>query len=309
MKKTVLLAAAALVLAASPHAACADFAPVTVGNYGRKVTVDAVPERVLTLGPNCTELMVALGLGDKIVGSTLSNHSRGPLPEYAEAFAKVPELNRGSATREAVLTSGADFVYGIDWEFGGSGLDIRELEENGMKVYMEHASNFEEIFAEIADLGKIFNVEARAAEFVKDQKKRLDAVAEKVKGSEPLRVLVYDSGSSGVFTCSGNNFESLLIASAGGKNIFSGLTGKEWITVSFEEVLARDPQVIVIHDYDSPSAEEKIAEIKANSALSRLDCVKNERFVTITLESVLPGCRAAYAAERLAAGFRPGLFE
>lgn len=310
MKKQILAAFAALsVIAASSCAArAADYAPVTTDNYGRSVTVTAMPQRVLTLGPNCTELFIALGLGDKITGNTLDNHSRGPLPEYAAEYAKVPELNYGNATREAVLTSGADFIYGIDWEFGDGGLDIKELEENGMNVLVERASNFDEAYSEIRALGKIFKIEARAEEFIKYQERRMKAVADKIKGREPLRVLVYDSGSSGVFTCAGNNFESLLIERAGGKNIFGDLGGKQWVTVSYEEVLERDPQVIVIHDYDSPSVEAKIAEIKANSALSQLDCVKNERFVTIALESVLPGSRMAYAVERFAAGFYPEIF-
>lgn len=310
MKKQIFAALAALsmLFAAQPAARAGSGEPVTVDNYGRKVTVTAPPQRVLTFGPNCTELLIALGLGDKIAGNTLDNHSRGPLPEYAAEYAKVPELNYGSATREAVLTSGADFVFGIDWEFGGGGLDIAELEENGMNVYVERASNFGEAYKEIRDIGKIFGIEARAEEFIKGQERRMKAVADKIKGREPLRVLVYDSGSSGVFTCSGNNFESLLIERAGGKNVFGGLGGKQWVTVSYEEAVLRDPQVIVIHDYDSPSVEAKIAEIKANSALSQLECVKNCRFVTIALESVLPGSRMAYAVERLAAGFRPELF-
>lgn len=310
MKKQILAAFAALsVIAASSCAArAANYAPVTTDNYGRSVTVTAMPQRALTLGPNCTELFIALGLGDKIIGNTLDNHSRGPLPEYAAEYARVPELNYGSATREAALTSGADFVYGIDWEFGDGGLDIKELEENGMNVLVERASNFDEAYSEIRALGKIFKIEARAEEFIKEQERRIKAVADKLKGREPLRVLVYDSGSSGVFTCAGNNFESLLIERAGGKNIFGDLGGKQWVTVSYEEVLERDPQVIVIHDYDSPSVEAKIAEIKANSALSQLDCVKNERFVTIALESVLPGSRMAYAVERFAAGFYPEIF-
>ena len=54
--------------------------------------------------------------------------------------------------------------------------------------------------------------------------------------------------------------------------------------------------------------EEKIAEIKANPTLSQLDCVQNERFATITLESVLPGDRMAYAVESLAEVFYPEVF-
>ena len=305
MKKQIFaaLAALALTFAAQQGADASDAAPVTVDNYGRKVTVTQTPQRVLTLGPNCTELFIALGLGDKIIGNTLDN-----LPEYAAEYARVPELNYGSATREAALTSGADFVFGIDWEFGGGGLDIAELEANGMNVLVERASSFDEAYDEIRSLGKIFKIEARAEEFIKEQERRMKAVADKIKGRAPLRVLVYDSGSSGVFTCSGENFESLLIERADGKNIFGDLGGKQWVTVSYEEVLERDPQVIVIHDYDSPSVEAKIAEIKANSALSQLECVKNERFVTIALESVLPGSRMAYAVERFAAGFYPELF-
>ena len=300
MKKQIFaaLAALALTFAAQHGASASDAAPVTVDNYGRKVTVTETPQRVLTLGPNCTELFIALGLGDKIIGNTLDNHSRGPLPEYAAEYARVPELNYGSATREAALTSGADFVFGIDWEFGGGGLDIAELEANGMNVLVERASSFDEAYGEIRSLGKIFKIEARAEEFIKEQERRMKAVADKIKGRAPLRVLVYDSGSSGVFTCSGENFESLLIERAGGENVFGGLTGKQWVTVSYEEAV----------DYDSPSVEAKIAEIKANSALSQLECVKNERFVTIALESVLPGSRMAYAVERFAAGFYPELF-
>lgn len=282
--------------------------PVTVDNYGREVSVNKTPEKVLTLGPNCTELFVALGLSDRIVGTSLKNHSRGPLPEYEEIYKTIPELNYGSATREAVISSGADFIYGIDWEFGESSLDLSELESYGMGVYMNSATTVEEQYGEILDIGKIFGIEETAQNYVDEQKSRIAKVGEKVKGLDKPNVLVYDSGSNGVFTCSGINFESQLISMAGGKNIFDDLTDKQWVTVSYEEVIKRNPDVIVIHDYDSPSVEEKITEIKANKVLSRLDCVKNERFVVIDLESVLPGNRMAYTVELLSKGFFSNVF-
>jgi iron complex transport system substrate-binding protein len=282
--------------------------PMTFDNYGREVIVTEKPQKVLTLGPNCTELFVALGLTDYIVGNSLKNHSRGPLPEYAADFAKIPELNYGSATREAVIASGADFIYGIDWEFGGDGLDTTELAGYGMTTYMNSATTLEQQYQEILDIGKIFGVEDKAEAFVADQKARIKAVEDKISGLEAPKVLVFDGSNNGVFTCSGINFESLLIGMAGGKNLFGDLTEKAWITVSYEEVLAREPDVIVIHDYDSPSVEEKIAEIKANDILAQLDCVKNERFVIIELESVLPGDRMAYTVEKLAKGFYPDVF-
>jgi iron complex transport system substrate-binding protein len=290
---------------AAEEQAAAAFAPLVFDNYGRTVRVTGRPEKVLALGPNCAETLVALGLTDYIAGTSLRNHSRGPLPQYEEAFKKIPELNHSSATREAVISSGADFIYGIDWEFGGDGLDIDELAGYGMTVYMDAAQTLEQTYQEINDIGKIFGVEDRAAIFVADQKARIASVKQHLAGKPPVKVLVYDSGSDGVFTCSGVNFETLLINESGGKNVFDDLREKAWVTVSYEEVLKRSPEVIIIHDYDSPSVEAKMAEIKANDTLSQLDAVRNNRFVIIELESVLPGDRLAYTVEKLAKGLHP----
>lgn len=282
---------------------------LTLENYGRELVITEKPTKVLTLGPNATELFIALGLEDLVIGKSLDNHSRAPLPEYAEAYGNIEELTYGSATREAVITSGADFIYGIDWEFGGEGLDVEELENFGITTYMNSALSLEEMYEEILDLGKVFEVEEKAEAFVANQKERIAAVQEKVSGQDPVDVLVYDSGGDGVFTAGGTNFATLLIEYAGGKNVFDDITDKQWTTVSFEEVLARDPDVILIQDYDAPPLEQKITEIKENSVLSELDSVANENFVVNTLESVLPGNRMAYTIEMLAAEFYPELFE
>lgn len=282
--------------------------PLTLNNYGREVVIEKCPEKVLALGPNCTELMAALGLSDRVIGRSLVNHSRGPLPEFADEVNAIPQLNFSSATREAIITSGADFIYAIDWEISDTGCNIDEVGQYGMDVYVNSATSLEQQYQEIRDLGRIFGIEDRAEALVKDQQDRIAAVTEKLKGQTPKKVLVYDSGNDGVFTCSGTNFESLLVSLAGGKNLFDDLDEKQWITVSYEEVLKREPDVILIHDYNTPSVEEKIAEIKANPALAQLDCVKNDRFAVITLESVLPGNRMAYAVENMAKSFYPELF-
>lgn len=283
--------------------------PLTFDNYGREITVTAKPEKVLALGPNCAEMLVALGLSDVIIGTSLRNHSRGPLPEYAAEFETIPEINHGSATREAVITSGADFIYGIDWQFSGSGLDTEELLSYGITTYINSAASKEAQYQEIRDLGKIFGIEDKAEAFITDQETRIAAVQAKIAGQTAPRVLVIDSFDSGIFTSSGAGFANVLIELAGGKNIFSDLKEKAFVTVSYEEVLARDPEVIVFYDYDVPPVEDKIAQLKADDILSRLECVKNDRFVIIGLESVLAGDRIAYSVEVLAEGFYPDLFE
>ncbi|WP_281974708.1 ABC transporter substrate-binding protein [Halobacillus litoralis] len=279
-----------------------------IDNYGRELSITQKPTNVLTLGPNTTELFIALGLSDYIIGNSLDNHSRGALPEYEDVYEQIPELTYGPATRESVLTSGTDFVYGIDWEFGKEGLNIEELTDYGITTYVNKASTLEDMYEEILDIGKIFEIEDTAEAFVSEQKERIANINEKVSQKDPVKVLVYDSGGEGVFTAGGPNFESLLIELAGGKNIFENLTDKQWATVSYEEVLARDPDVILVHDYDKPAIEQKIEDIKNHPVLSQLESVKKERFVTISLESVLPGNRMAYSVESFAHGFHPELF-
>lgn len=316
MKKVVLLLAGILVLVLTGCGSNTENGSVTkskealvINNYGREIEFTEKPSKVLTLGPNATELFIALGLSDYIIGNSLDNHSRGALPEYKDDYEKIPELTYGSATREAVITSGADFIYGIDWEFGSEGLDMDELESYGINVYMNKATTMDEIYQEIRDIAMIFDIEDRAESFVEEQKARITSVQEKLADHEPIDVLVYDSGGNGIFTAGGTNFETLLIELAGGRNIFNDITDKQWTTVSYEEVLARQPDVILIHDYDAPSIEQKIKDIKNDPALSQLESVKNEKFVVISLESVLPGNRMAYAVETLAKGFYPELFK
>jgi iron complex transport system substrate-binding protein len=283
-----------------------EFQAFTLDNYGSQVVITAKPERVLTLGPNCTELFIALGLTDYIIGHSLADHSRGPLPEFADDYARIPELTYSHATREAVITSGADFIYGIDWEFGGE-INTDELSQYGITVYMNAAKTLEEQFQEISDIGRIFQIEERAQNFIADQKARIQAVQEKIADSQIVKVLLYDHGSSGVFTAGGSNFASLLIGLAGGENIFDDITDSQWATVSFEEVLAREPDVIIINDYDVPPVNEKINEIRSG-ILAQLESVKNEHFVIIELESILPGNRMAFTVEKLASGFFPEHF-
>ena len=166
--------------------------PIVVENYGRKITISKRPEKVLTLGPNCTELFAALGLEDLVIGRSLVNHSRGPLEEYAQAVESIPQLNYGSATREAILTSGADFIYALDWEISDQGCNLEEAAQYGITVYVNTAANLEEQYQEILDMGKIFGVEEKAKEFVEDQKSRIQAVQDSLEGKEPVEVLVYD---------------------------------------------------------------------------------------------------------------------
>ena len=282
--------------------------PMTFDNYGHELTLDQMPEKVITAGPNCTELFIALGLEDKIIGNCCDNHAQAPLDEYKEAYDKIPELTFGYPTLEAVVSSEADFLYAIDWVFEGD-FTIDALEENGVKVYSNSASTVEEVYQEIRDMGTIFDVSDKAEAFIADQQARIEAATKAIEGQDTVKVFCYDADTGdGIYTAGGPNLETELIALAGGDNVMKGLD-KAWTGVSLEEILESQPDVIVVHDYDTPTADEKIAAIKADPVLSQLQCVKDERFVVLPLEDAFPGSRTADAVETLAEGFFPDCFK
>lgn len=280
-------------------------ASTTYHNYGDEVAIDYEPEHVITMGPNATELFCALGINNKVIGDCLNNHSRGALPKYKAQYDSIPELTHAEPTREAVLGTNVDFIYGIDWAFGSEGIDKKDLDDAKIPTYINKAQTFNEEYNEIRDLGKIFHVEKKASAIIDNQKKRIQSVENKVKGDKKTRVLVYDSGNNGIFTATGHNFEDELIQAAGGKNIFDDIQNKEWTTVSAEEAASRNPQVIIVHDYDKPSIKQKIKDIKKDPALAKTDAVKHNRFVTIPLEAVLPGIRMANTVEKFGHAFHP----
>ena len=89
------------------------------------------------------------------------------------------------------------------------------------------------------------------------------------------------------------------ITAAGGANAF-GEISKAWDAVEPSAVAVADPWCIIIHDYEGSSYDEKVAALKADPQLSQLDCVKNERFVRLSLEDAMPGMRCVSTVEAIA---------
>ena len=130
---------------------------------------------------------------------------------------------------------------------------------------------------------------------------------EKVKDNTPVRVFVFDFGGDSAFTAC-QSLQTNLIELAGGKNIFDDIP-KTWAKVSWEEVVERDPEVIVINEYGEIPTEDKLHELKTSPALSEVAAIKNNRFCIIKLPAVFPGIRNADTVEKFAQSFHPEQFQ
>ncbi|MEV7085856.1 ABC transporter substrate-binding protein [Streptomyces sp. NPDC093085] len=288
--------------------------PVTVDNCGVRTTYDRPPSRVVTIHQHPAELMLALGLKDRMVGTAFPDSA--VLPELKKDYEAIPELAEREPSFERILDAEPDLVY------GGYGSAFAEKEGRSRKAFAnagidthlnreycgEKRVTMEDTYAEARTIGKIFGVRDRAEKLVADLKLRVSETASAVEDKADVPVFVYDSGDKSAFTAGGKGLGTDLIRLAGGKNVFADLDDV-FGDVSWEQVVERRPEVIAIYDYaGSGSVERKKKFLLSQSALADVPAVKNKRFVVLPLTATLVGIRSAYAVDGLARGLHPESF-
>ena len=275
------------------------------GVYRKEIIVTKSPEKAVTLAQFMTETLLALGLEDKMTGTALLNEEI--LPEYKKTYEKIPELEMGeghSISKESFVATEADFVSGweqsITEEATGS---LEELEERGVVPFVSSGlapdATIESVYNDFILLGKIFEVSERAEKVVSKMKDEVKSIADKTKDiKDRPRVLIYDSGEGEAFV-GGSGLPNNLIELAGGENIYKDL-GQDYATVSFEDIVQKNPEIIVVTEYYSGiTGDEKIKFLKNNPALKDVDAVKNNRIYKIGLIDLAPGIRNSKAVGKL----------
>lgn len=234
---------------------------VVIENEGFVNEYEEAPKRAISLNQHVTEIMLALGLEDSMAGTAfLDNEIYEPLQE---AYDKVPVLAEQYPSKEQVISAEADFLYGgWDSAFNEKNIATREeLKELGINSYLQSSSvkvapTLEDIYSDIRNISKIFRVEERGEKLIAQMNQEIEAITSQLpEVKEPLDVLVYDSGETDVFTAT-QNFMNTLVTMSGGHNVFGDVKGN-WATVSKEDAVEREPDVIVVIDYGSTTAEQK----------------------------------------------------
>ena len=187
MLKTFLLVTALTSLAlGTPSIAQDGVFPYTDDNCGVVTTYEVAPERAVTLSNNATELMLALGLEDRIAGTSYMANLKIS-PQYEEVYNQIPVISPLVASTEELIEAEADFVYaGYPDGFSESRHTRDQLHDLGMKTRLNVEGcnlggfGFPELFAEIQSVANIFGVPSRGEELVASLQARLDAVAQKL---------------------------------------------------------------------------------------------------------------------------------
>lgn len=306
--------------AASTESASSSAYPVTIENCGLETTYTEAPTRAVTMNQAATEIMLALGLEGSMVGTASLDDAI--MPQWQEAYASVPVLSDAYPSQEVLFDTEADFIYGsYRSAFADDAAGPRaQLADLGIKSYLSIASceeeelrpdkvTFSTLFDEILNIGRIFGVEDRAQAMVDEMQGELDEVLATIgDDAEPVTIFWYDSEAEAPFAGSCCGAPAMIIEAVGAQNIFSDTAGT-WANVSWEEVVARNPQVIVVADAEWSTAQEKIDLLLNDPTYSSIDAVRNERFVTIPFGATTLGVRNVECVQILARGIYPESFE
>ncbi|MFD1037833.1 ABC transporter substrate-binding protein [Virgibacillus byunsanensis] len=243
--------------------------PLTVTDAtGTDVTFDSEPTKLVSLIPSGTEILFAVGAGEEILAVDDSSDfpvETADLPKLGSTYSGINE--------EELIALQPDVV------FINSGLQVEvaeELRAKGFKVFGSNPQSIKEVIEDVQGIGVILNNQEKAQTVVDEMKEDLDYVKSKVASVEPKKV--YAEYSKGWSFGSGE-FSNDLITLAGGENIFADIDG--WFEVNPEEVIKRNPEVILFTSGEEGATEDSKEQILSRDGWNVIDAVKNERVIGI----------------------------
>ena len=301
-----------------------DYEPYTItlnlerSGIGQNIdeTFTSAPTKAIADGDQMADMFFDLGLEDHMAGftrgacwSTVSNFpARDTVKKLTE-----DGVNLRNASKETILETGCDFMMGWDSLFADDAFSVQFCLDHGIIPYFPYccsdSATMEDLYKDYEVLGNIFGVQDVAAERVQAMKDTLKEVEETLGEDvykDPITVFVYDSGEDAPFTaCQG--IPGDMIKRAGGISIFDDID-KGWATPSWEEVVARDPDVILILDYDYDT-DAKTEFLKTNEYTKNLRAVKEGRIYSACCSDMQGSAGSANCVRIMAEQFYPEKFK
>ncbi len=301
-KLTALLVAVAVIVAAScrsteaPSAATSAAVTSTMevrDDLGRTVSVPLKIERAISLAPSITEMIFAIGAGDRLVGVT----TYCDYPRETDSIRKVGDTQTPNIENIIALKPQIVFIS------TASQLEAfaRTLNEQGIAVYVTNPRTLEEVFANMKQLGDLFGTNKNAKKAVLDLEGRTSIVWNKMQRTEsrpipPAPKVFMQISNEPLFTIGKESFLTELIEKAGGESVTSDIP-TAYPKLSKETAAALDPEVIFLSDSED---NREPSEVLKNSP-----AVKNNRVYKINADIISrPGPRLVDALEELASKLR-----
>ena len=280
--------------------------PITVtDDLGRTVTVAEIPQRIVSLSPSNTEILFALGLGEKVVGVTdfcdypeelLAKIDSG---EIQSVGAPWPSFNL-----ETIVSLNPDLAFAV----GETVPDyVNDLEGLTIPVVILQPHDIDDILQDIELAGEITGKETEAEELIDGMKTHMVSTCTITASANTTPTVFYELDAFNPllpWTAGSGTFVGILITLAAGENIASAVEG--WTTFSLEDLITSNPDMIILGDYPWVSP----ADVMAREGWGTLRAVQNGSIYPINVDLVSrPGPRIFDGLEELAEIIHPELFE
>lgn len=236
-------------------------------DLGREVKLDKVPERIVTHVPSISELLHALGLGDKQVG-------RSDWDDYPEQVKAIPSIGGYfDPSVEKIVSLNPDLVL----TDGHVDYLMTRLGELNIPYFVLNPKNIEGIYENIELVGELTGAQSQAQRLVADMRTHADTISDRIKGAPAPRVFYIVDGTdlNNPWTAGPGSFIDALITGAGGQNI-GARASVAWAKFSIEEVVNSDPEVIIAPTEHGTALVAKSA-LENHPAWKNVSAVKNGR--------------------------------
>ncbi|MEU0642455.1 ABC transporter substrate-binding protein [Streptomyces umbrinus] len=300
-------------------------AAVTLDNCGQTVRVESPPKRAVSLNQGTTEIMLSLGLADRMAGT--ATWTDPVMKGLEKANAKVKRIADNNPSFERVLDADPDFVAAsFVSTLGKGGVATREqFEKLGVPAYVspsdcvgkdnasggdgsrKKALGIDAIYGEVRDLAEVFGVEQRGERLVADLKQRTKKATSGIDASD-VTLLYWFANSDSPYMAGCCGAPGVITRTLGVKNVFDD-THEEWPQINWETVADRDPDVLVIGDLTrksqtAESAKKKIEFLESDPVTKNMTAVKKKRYVLLSGQAMNPTIRTVEGVEQVASALR-----
>jgi iron complex transport system substrate-binding protein len=271
ISKSMILSMVMMLLLTSLAGAVENNTITVTDDLGRPVSITSTPQRIVSLSPSNTEILFALGLGDRVVGVTkYCNYP--PEVEGLKDSGKVDVVGGYvDPDFEKILSLRPDIV--VASQIHGSGV-VSLLVKQNIPVFVVDPNNLSGILLSIENVGKITGKAAEASALILQMRSRIKAVSDKVSSLPKERVL-YVVWHDPVQTAGSGTFDDEIIEMAGGVNIFHDLSG--YAEVDPEAIAVRNPEVIIACTGMGTGADKPLQWAETERGLNLTDARKNGR--------------------------------
>lgn len=263
---------------------------------GKRVRLPANPQRIITLAPNLTEIVYAIGAGNRLVGNT----TYCDYPPEAKQVAKVGDTLQPNIERIIALRPEVIFIS------TASQLETftKQLTERGIAVFVTDPHDLEGVFSSIKTLGDLLGQQEQAERLVGNLRARATAV-ENAVNPRPAVTVFYQVSPQPLWTAGRRSWITDLIRRAGGKSVTAEVEG-EWMRYSDEAAIASRPEAIIMATSDSMNGEK----MEVASALQKSPAVLKKRVYGINGDFLSrPGPRLVDGLEQIARVLHPEVYQ